>query len=208
MIKTLLLTTAAGALLLTGVIASDTNAQDQESKEDSSHDSQNISSNIKQLAEYDVLDGQVGMEDYQAQIVTDNIHKRVIVLLDENNRQQFKSIFIKNTNRHKIIDFGKGQIFNQIIKNSEGPVVDTNNDENSNVDSDNVEGFVEFEILEDEIDVDDDYTQIVEDNQHKRIMLVGDEDNHKQFKSIYIKDTSRLKIIDFNNGLVFNQIIK
>lgn len=208
MIKTLLLTTAAGALLLTGVIASDTNAQDQESKEDSSHDSQNISSNIKQLAEYDVLDGQVSMEDYQAQIVTDNIHKRVIVLLDENNRQQFKSIFIKNTNRHKIIDFGKGQIFNQIIKNSEGAVVDTNNDENSNVDSDNVEGFVEFEILEDEIDVDDDYTQIVEDNQHKRIMLVGDEDNHKQFKSIYIKDTSRLKIIDFNNGLVFNQIIK
>lgn len=194
MIKTLLLTTAAGALLLTGVIASDTNAQDQESKEDSSHDSQNISSNIKQLAEYDVLDGQVSMEDYQAQIVTDNIHKRVIVLLDENNRQQFKSIFIKNTNRHKIIDFGKGQIFNQIIKNSEGAVVDTNNDENSNVDSDNVEGFVEFEILEDEIDVDDDYTQIVEDNQHKRIMLVGDEDNHKQFKSIYIKDTSRLKI--------------
>lgn len=208
MIKTLLLTTAAGALLFTGVVASDTNAQDQESNGDSSHHFQNVSSNIKHFAEYKILDEQIGMEVYQAHTVTDNIHKRVIVLLDENNSEQFKSIYIKDTNRLKIIDFGKGQIFNQIINNAEEPVADTYKNEDLNVVSDNVKDFVEFEILADETDADDDYTQVVEDNQHKRIMLVDDEDNHKQYKSIFIKNTKRLKIIDFSNGLVFNQIIK
>lgn len=48
------------------------------------------------------------------------------------------------------------------------------------------------------------------DNPNKRIILFADDNHHKQYKSIYIKNKHRLKIIDLNkdeDDLLFNDII-
>ncbi|KAA0566569.1 hypothetical protein F0342_00500 [Bacillus sp. CH30_1T] len=49
------------------------------------------------------------------QNVTDNEGKRVLLLIDKNGVEQYKTIFIKNTSRLKIIKINEGQIFNEIL---------------------------------------------------------------------------------------------
>ncbi|WP_182200252.1 hypothetical protein [Paraliobacillus salinarum] len=208
--KTLLLTTMAGALLFTGGFAGAENV-DATNTTDQLKLQTNILNNLEQYTEYEVLDDQIDdLEDYNVQIVEDNQGKRVIMLT--NNNQQFKSIFIKETNRLKIIDFGKGPIFNQVITGTDFPEVDDDDNESEeeeeNESTVDVDDFIEFDTLEEKINADDDHAQIVEDNESKRVMLVSNEDNQKQYKSIFVKDTNRLKIIDLKGGEVFNQIIQ
>lgn len=55
-------------------------------------------------------------QEYNVQTVTDNEGKRVLLFVDNKGVEQYKTIFIKNINRLKIIDLNNGQIFNGIIK--------------------------------------------------------------------------------------------
>ncbi|EMA6344082.1 hypothetical protein ACO11K_003923 [Bacillus cytotoxicus] len=65
------------------------------------------------LPEYNKIVEQIGNEDYNFQTVTDNEGKRVLHILDKDGQKQYKTIFIKNTNRLKIIKInGGGMIFN------------------------------------------------------------------------------------------------
>ncbi len=208
--KTLLLTTAAGALLFSGGFAGagSTHATDtpnQVKVQSHAYDH----SNLQQFTEFEVLEEYIDdVEDYKVQVVENNPGKRVIMLTD--NNQQYKSIFIKKTNRLKIIDLDKGPILNQVITDTDKPEVDDddNESEEDNESGVEVDDFLEFDTLEEQINADDDSAQIVEDNQHKRVMFINSEDSQNQYKSIFIKDTNRLKIIDLDNGEVFNQIIK
>lgn len=65
----------------------------------------------------------------------------------------------------------------------------------------------EMEVIQNEIPSENDSVQVVEDNPHKRILFIGDDANQKKYKTIFIKDTNRLKIIDLNGGPIFNDII-
>ena len=68
------------------------------------------------LPEYDKIVEQIGNKDYNFETVTDNEDKRVLNIIDKNGTKQYKTIFIKNTNRLKIINInGGGQIFNEIL---------------------------------------------------------------------------------------------
>ncbi|AJI26698.1 hypothetical protein I6G76_06215 [Bacillus cereus] len=68
------------------------------------------------LPEYNKIFEQLGNEDYTFQMVTDNRGERILHILDKGGRKQYKSIFIKNTNRLKIIKInGGGMIFNEIL---------------------------------------------------------------------------------------------
>ncbi|GAA0437560.1 hypothetical protein GCM10008983_13030 [Lentibacillus halophilus] len=218
--KTLFLSSAAGALLLSGGLtgmggAQATDAPDQGNAQTPTHQvsSENvkISSNVQTYAEYEVLDEHVNdVEDYQVNVVANNANKRVIILSDDNNQEQYKSVFVKNNDRLKIIDLDNGPIFNNVLTNSEADNDDdAAEDENESSDeaSNDVDDFPEFDTLEDEVNADDDQVRIVEDNQHKRVMYVQDEDRQNEYKSIFIKDTNRLKIIDLDNGQVFNQVL-
>lgn len=68
-----------------------------------------------QLPEYSSLMEQVAIEDFQLNVVEDNQGKRVMLIEDEQGQEKYKSIFIKKNNRLKIIEFNKGQIFNEVI---------------------------------------------------------------------------------------------
>lgn len=68
------------------------------------------------LPEYNKIVEQLRNEEYTFQMVTDNRGERILHILDKDGRKQYKSIFIKNTNRLKIIKInGGGLIFNEIL---------------------------------------------------------------------------------------------
>ncbi|TDL84966.1 hypothetical protein E2R55_26315 [Vibrio vulnificus] len=68
------------------------------------------------LPEYDKIIEQIGNKDYTFNKETDNDGKRVF-LIELNGEKQYKTVFVKNTNRLKIIKInGGGEIYNGIIK--------------------------------------------------------------------------------------------
>lgn len=68
------------------------------------------------LPELPIITQQIGDEEYDIQTVTDNEGKRILLLLDDEGTERYKSIFIKNTNRLKIIDLANDrEIFNDPI---------------------------------------------------------------------------------------------
>jgi len=67
--------------------------------------------------------------------------------------------------------------------------------------------FEEYSVVEEHIDLDKYDMDVEEDNSHKRIILYKDDNNKKDYKSIYLKDKNRLKIIEFDNGEIYNDVI-
>ncbi|WP_066185946.1 putative periplasmic lipoprotein [Gracilibacillus timonensis] len=60
--------------------------------------------------------------------------------------------------------------------------------------------FPETEVLAQYIDLDQLEQQIVEDNPGKRVMLLVSPEGEKEYKSVFIKETIRLKIIPIGPG--------
>lgn len=226
--KTFVLTTASALLLTSGGIGYAVHANPDTASENSTatiHQKvQTDAEEIDDFFEYDKLDDVAEADDFNAQVVENNIHKRVILLKDDNGQPQFKSIYVKDTNRLKVIDFNGGLVFNQIIGATEEEV-DEDDDVAENEGSDNeaveeneqdseateqkteLDGLAEYSTLVNYVDVDDFNTQVVENN-HKRVILLKDDNGQPQFKSIYVKDISRLKIINLHGGLVYNGIVE
>ncbi|WP_242145401.1 MULTISPECIES: hypothetical protein [unclassified Bacillus cereus group] len=89
--------------------------KEEESKEQSENNPTENENHEKwaSLPEYNKIVEQIGSEDYNFQTVTDNEGKRVLHILDKDGQKQYKTIFVKNTNRLKIIKIkGGGMIFN------------------------------------------------------------------------------------------------
>ena len=54
---------------------------------------------------------------YQAELVTDNPGKRILLFTDANGRKIYKSIFIKNDRHLKIIQLdGEGLLYNNKVQ--------------------------------------------------------------------------------------------
>ena len=70
---------------------------------------------VAYLLEYDKIIEQIGKKNYTFTIEEDNADKRILII-KFNNEKQYKTIFIKNTNRLKIIQIKGGEIFNEILK--------------------------------------------------------------------------------------------
>lgn len=69
------------------------------------------------LPEYSKITEQIdNKDDIHFEKVTDTRDKRILLIIDENGTKLYKSIFIKNTNRLKIINIkDSGQIFNDVL---------------------------------------------------------------------------------------------
>lgn len=81
-------------------------------------------------------------------------------------------------------------------------------EESGEIDHSAIEGFEEFDVIADNIDLDS-YKSILEtDNKGNRIILFEDASGKKEFKSVFVKNDKRLKIIKLkDDGLLFNEII-
>src|SRR5699024_910303 len=174
--------------------------------------------------EIEAISEVVDVDKPNAEAVEDNNHKRVIVFKDDNGHPIAKSIFIKNDSRLKVIDFDKGKVFDDVIKetadNAKTDHVSKENEDNhkaeehkdngkntSTEETSNIEDIVEYKTIGDHVDVDKYDVKVVEDNTNKRIILLSDGHSKPAYKTIYIKNKNMLKIIDLNGGLVYNGTI-
>ncbi|WP_079527892.1 hypothetical protein [Halobacillus hunanensis] len=212
--KTFVLTTASALLLTSGGIVcaahanSDTTPVSEKNISMNYQEYQTDAENIDGLLEYDTLDEVVDADDFSAQIMENNNHKRVILLTGDNGQPQFKSIYVKDTNRLKVIDFKDGLVFNKILSDKEEDVEESDQDTEATEQETELEGLVEYSTLANHVDVNGYNAEVVQNNPHKRVIVLKGDHGQQQFKSIYVKDTSRLKIINFHEGLVYNGILE
>lgn len=67
--------------------------------------------------------------------------------------------------------------------------------------------YPESDILDEQVDADDYQMQVVENNQNIRIIILQDAEGHSQYKSVFVKGKNMLKVISFEQGLVFQGVI-
>lgn len=94
--------------------------EDTTDEEDLADVSDSDLENAKAVSEYDAYEELSAQNvfdpaDYEGHLVTDNQGTRVFLFRDE-NKQMYKTIFVKNNNRLKVIDLQKDQmVFNEQI---------------------------------------------------------------------------------------------
>ncbi|OCA85099.1 hypothetical protein [Pseudobacillus wudalianchiensis] len=65
------------------------------------------------LPEYEEIMKHIHDQEYLFETVTDNENKRILLLKNKNGEKQYKTVFIKQDNRLKVIKInGGGQVFN------------------------------------------------------------------------------------------------
>ncbi|MGM0896487.1 MAG: hypothetical protein ACQEV0_01230 [Bacillota bacterium] len=70
---------------------------------------------LESLPEFTLIDEKIGNDSLEYEIVADNPGKRVLLLDKEGD--EYKSVFVKETKRLKLIDIdGEGLIFNDILE--------------------------------------------------------------------------------------------
>lgn len=180
---------------------------------------------LTELPESEELQNVIDGEAFDFEVVKDNDEKRILVLKDEDNNQKYKSIYIKNKDWLKVIEFDEGLIYNEQIgeadesdkeaskdNDKEETTKDSKKEEKKAESSDEKESsdsdLEEYSTLEDQVDMDGLQTDVVEDNSNKRITLLKNEDGKKEYKSIYVKNKNFIKIIDLDGGLVYKGEIK
>ena len=68
------------------------------------------------LPEYNIIRKQIGDGSYKIVIIANNEETRIFHFLNAQGELQYKAVFVKETNRLKIINTkGDGNIFNQVI---------------------------------------------------------------------------------------------
>ncbi|MDZ5710762.1 hypothetical protein [Jeotgalibacillus haloalkalitolerans] len=65
--------------------------------------------------EYENLAEYVDTDNYSTEIAEDGPGERVIIFKEDNGEVQYKSIFVKDTNRHKIVQTDGPNLFNDVI---------------------------------------------------------------------------------------------
>ncbi|MGP4108924.1 hypothetical protein [Virgibacillus sp. L01] len=115
--KSLFMTTAAGALILSAGSITDAGALpiEKTKKSQANVEVTENSDPVDILPEFTVLDEQVDSDDYQAQVIEDNQQTRVIILKDEDGHAQYKSVYVKNSNVLEVIDLDQGMVFKGVI---------------------------------------------------------------------------------------------
>lgn len=151
--------------------------------------------------EYAVVNDVIHIDDFNADVVEDNKRKRVIVFNDDHNSSQYKTVYIKNKNRLKIVDFNGGLLFNDVIMNME------ETEQKGTYTTTDLSIFKEATILEEYVDVATYHVEVTTDNPHKRVILLYDDNHRLQLKTIYVKDQNYLKVIDLNDDLLYNGTI-
>ena len=215
-----ILLVAGGAVGFTMKATADNTSASETKVKNEQHETQTEEKDTNDFHEYDALKKVVDLNEFTIEEVEDNQNKHVIILKDDQDMPQFKSIYVKNKDRLKVVDFDKGVIFNQALSDTENDTNDNKSESNDNntVEKDKegskeqkqkseIEELTEYSILDKKLDMDNLSDEVVKDNDYKRIILLKDENGQPQYKSIYIKNKNRLKVIDLHGGLVYNDKI-
>jgi len=215
---------AAGGIGYTAYASSDketTTEVDNTRYQQESETQEQVNELNNDFQEFDVLDELVDTDDFHAEIVKDNDHKRIILLEDDHHQPQYKSIYVKDKNRLKVIDFSDGVIFHDKIENkgqgvkskeSEDQITESakevTKESKETKEDTKLTKLDEYSTIQNHADVKDYDANIVEDNKNKRVIVFKDDHNKPQYKSIYVKHKGFVKVIDLHGGLVYKGSIQ
>lgn len=158
-----------------------------------------VNDQLTHYEEFDMISEQIDTENLIGTVVEDNQGKRVIVFANENGEEQYKTIFVKKNNYLKVIAFDDGQIFHGNIHGEQ--VSEQEHTETAK--SEGTENTKESTVVSNHIDLNKYTGKVVEDNKNKRVMVYVDSKGNEQYKSIYLKHKNYIKVIDFNDGLLY-----
>ncbi|MEC5425103.1 hypothetical protein QGM71_16580 [Virgibacillus sp. C22-A2] len=114
--KKLLLVVFMGLLLTACTDNNDDQTKDSNQEESETTEADKHAGDIKEMEEYVILDDHIDLESLQMETQEDNSDIRVNFFEDELGEKLYKSVFVKDTNRLKIIDLdGEGLMFDDII---------------------------------------------------------------------------------------------
>lgn len=69
--------------------------------------------------------------------------------------------------------------------------------------------YEEYEILQEQLDLEELDVTVEADNSGNRVLIFSTESGEKKHKSIFVKDTEHLKIVNLgDDGLLYNDVIK
>lgn len=98
-------------------VAEDDASDDNDSADtDDADDNESNDSELAEFPEHDIVAEKIDLNKYEADLETDNDNNRVFLYKDEKDEEHYKTIFIKHDKRLKIIEFGKGEIYNEVLK--------------------------------------------------------------------------------------------
>ncbi|GHI00369.1 hypothetical protein [Neobacillus kokaensis] len=196
--KTFLVTTV-GAVMLAGVahagfgIHADAAMQNKTYYQQDSIGNYYRQVDVTKFPEYETLAAKVDLTKYNPQVVEDNYNKRVILLKNHYGQPRFKSLYFKEEDRIKIIDYRGGLVYEGIIGKT--AVHDSKGVDNVRSISSDHTALPEYQVLSTQTDLTGYMVRIVEDNPNKRTVLYIDANGRSQYKTIYIKETEYVKVI-------------
>ena len=165
-----IIVTAASALLLTsagvGYAAYNTDTYEDDLFQEHVQVKENKADDVKSFDEYKTLEQVINLDELHHEVLEDNQQKRVI-LFSDNNEAKIKSIFVKETEKLKVIDFTRGLIFNQNIDYFNET---TTGESNQHLEQSELEKLAEFAILNDQLQLDKLTAKIVKDQDEERII--------------------------------------
>src|SRR5699024_5030931 len=113
-------------------------------------------------------------------------HKRVI-LFSKEGKEQYKSIYVERSNRLKIVDFSQGLLFNETLHGAEV-----------------VQDEKQTETAQKEKGTQQEKAAPIDKQPY---VTKESKTEKKQYRSIYVERSNRVKIGDFSQGLLFNETL-
>lgn len=176
---------------------------------------------LKTLPEYETLIEFIDVDAYTVTSQTENKGNRILVFHNEQDEAVYKSIFVKDDQRLKMIDLADDHLLlNDIISTDatdHAPNTDKRSQDQSQSSRDesskknqnaSLEAFEEYETIAKEIDLDQYTGSVQTDNQGNRIILFANEQGENDYKSIFVKHQNHLKIVALTSDqLLFNGVI-
>lgn len=162
-------------------------------------------SSITSFPEYNTLAKAVDLSGLTPVIVSDNYNNRTILLKDANGREQYKSVFVKKTGLLKVINLkGQGVIIETVVKEDTATVASKAKPQAKVAQtSSTISSLPEYKTLSAHVNLSTLKPVVVSDNYSTRTILLKDANGRGQFKSIYVKRTNMLKIINLKGGQIF-----
>lgn len=150
---------------------------------------------VSSLEEYATVADVIGYEP-DGRIVEDNPYKRITTYSNKQGQTQYKSVFFKQQNTVKVMNLRGGQLYYGQLKTVQ-------EDATTQPAGDTISQYPETAKIESIINTDGLTSDVVEDNYGKRIILFKDANGQVEYKSIFIKHTNMLKVIDLDGGQIY-----
>lgn len=167
---------------------------------------QQVNQDITGLEEYASIASVINPTSFTTRVTEDNVSKRVILFSDNYGRTQYKSVFVKKTGLLKVINLKGGVVLETTVKASTtapAPAPEVKPDASLTKPANAISNLPEYKTLSAHVNLSTLTPVVVSDNYNNRTILLKDANGRGQFKSIYVKRTNMLKIINLKGGQIF-----